>query len=90
MKMDKAKRVWTVVIPRSTQGNWVFIFYVNFEQTGTQQVVVRWRELSIGSGTFKLNHFGVCWGCLFQAFKRIERIAEAHAYDWSELATKCR
>ena len=90
MKMDKATRVWNMVMPNATNGHWYFSFNVEFEQISTQRVVVRWTDLAIGRGHFTLGTFGVCWGCLFESFKRLERIAEAHVEAWNELDAVCR
>lgn len=87
--MDKKQRIWNLYVPNATNGYWYFIFYVYFEQISTQRVVVRWTETSIGSGSFKLSHYGVCWGCLFEAYQRIERLAEQHAYDWNIIDARC-
>ena len=88
--MDKATRVWNMVMPNATNGHWYFSFNVEFEQVGAQRVVVTWTEIAIGSGTFNLGHRGVSWGCLFESFKRLERIAEAHVQAWNELDERCR
>ena len=86
--MDKATRTWNIVVPNATGGHWYFTFHVDFEQTSKDRVWVRWTELCIGCGTFRLNHFGVCWGCLFEAYKKLERLAEDHAYDWNLIDAK--
>jgi len=85
MKLDRAQRTVTVTLPDATGGIWGFTFSLDFEQVSTQRVVVRWTEPSIGSGEFKLAHFGVSWGCLFQAFQRVQDIAAKHAFDWNEM-----
>ena len=82
--MDKATRIWNMVMPNAKGGHWYLSFRVDFEQVSTQLVVVRWAQQAIGSGTFNLGHYGVSWGCLFEAFKRIERIAEAHVETWNQ------
>jgi len=86
--MDKKQRVWNVALPNATNGHWYFRFFVDFEQVSAQRVVVKWTEQSIGSGTFTLGTFGVCWGCLFEASKRLERMAEDHAYEWNVIDAK--
>ena len=84
MKLDRVQRTVGVTTPDTTGGIWGFRFYLDFEQVSIQRVVVRWTEVSIGSGEFTLSHFGVCWGCLFQAFKIVECIAEDKAHEWNK------
>ena len=89
MKMDRVYRTITVTPPNAFGGIWGFRFFLDFEQINTQRVVVRWTEESIGCGDFTLSHYGVCWGCLFEAFQRVERIAEEHAKTWNKMDARC-
>ena len=82
-------RMWSYDSPNATNGHWHFLFHITFEQASTQRVVVTWRELCLGSGSFVLGERYLSWGTLFRADKRLRRMAEDHAFEWNKIDARC-
>lgn len=78
-------RRFTFEIPDTIGTSWEFVFDVTMVWTAPLQVVVYWRESSIGSGSFNVEDCAVTWKTLFQSWRYCKDIAMRHAYDWNKV-----